>query len=240
MIEMNDSELTVLHSRATYDSRYWGRDGAIEIALVMSQKLRERCQDEKAAMLLVSTYYSAAGAALALWKKDKKQVRYLVRAISHTLSSRQYALVILDNVLVEDLEVDGGIRFSRHILNSMSLSQVEVLMSPFWAIALKCARFPRLVTKDRMKAIFLGRHVMSRQVDKEVDARALVAGKLAQLTADKIERESLRFIVMQAVESKNNLPPETRARLYNLLGEHENARRVGEEYGISDVILKSS
>jgi hypothetical protein len=121
---------------------------------------------------------------------------------------------------------------------NMNISQLEVLMSPFWGVATRALRVG-LFRKERFLAEMIGRQAYSMQDHGNDMAFALVAGKLMMFARDDKERLELRLAVARVADDES-FSVNDRARLYVLLGEPEKARILGEQQESKDVVLKSS
>ena len=227
------------HYNATHRSDYWGLNGAIQIANMMVDEIKRNhvrypfyMMMLTTHLLLLSTHFSAGNAAFFLWKKSKWKLHMLARAVFSAMFARTQARAIINLWKKADQTLST-------LFEDLTLSQLEVLMSPFWAIATKGARFPWFVEKDKKVARWIGRQAHSRYKYKENSiAYALVAGKLYHLAETRTERDTLRMILFRAVERKE-FSPADRARLHILLGEHEKAAKLGQQNGSSDIVLKS-
>lgn len=226
------------HYTATYSSCYWGSKGAIAIAKLLADELEEVGRNQEAKMLLLSTYYGAAGSSLALWKKQKWNLLYLFRTFKDSISARWLGEEIISVYVPPAFRWKEDSRAWDALLATLTESELEVLMSPYWAIALKVARFGTLFWRDKFTACLIGRRILASGKKEDTMSYALVAGKMYQLSKDGAERSKLKFVVMKATENKF-FAAKDRARLHILLGEHERAAELGKQEGLADVVLKA-
>ena len=224
------------HYLLSHAARYWGSNGAIFIAEMMVDEMRltrSEFPKEKfnhtSKLLMLSTYYSASASALSLWKRRKVGIVYFVRAVVNLLQAKWFAKKLVSTF-------DG----SADLVKSLTLSEIEVFISPDWAIATRGARLSWLVRKNKNRVLCIGRKALKQHSNDEGSmAYALLAGKMMQLLLICGERVRLEFIVTTAAEKTSGYHAKDRARLWNLLGHHEKARVLGEEAGSWDVVQKS-
>lgn len=109
------AELAGLHYDRSYEGNYFGHAGAIAIAHRIEEAMKREGEDEKKAfLLLLSTYYSAAGSALAQWGSRKWKLWLFIRGVSALRQATYYAATLLSTPGV----VERGYFF---FFNSLSL-----------------------------------------------------------------------------------------------------------------------
>ncbi len=225
-------ELASNHYEKSYASKYWGSNGAIRIAHSMAKEMDQFGISSQTTLLLLSTYFSAANTAFALWGKQKWKFWMMLRALHHLGRARFYADVVLDDYPKYHFGSTATLMYR-------TLSDLEVLMSPYCAIAVKGKRFPSLVEKEKETALWIGRYALHEHIALDGTLTyALLAGKVALLLDPCTEKENLLFLVRSASENKQ-FSRKDRVRLYLLLGEYDKAEELAKEDALPDVVLKA-
>ncbi len=226
------------HYDASYKSAYWGSKGAIATAKLLAEELKEEGSAKEAKMLLLSTYYSAAGSALAMWKKQKWNLKHFVRVVWNTIQARRCGEAVIGMYVKPTFRWASAAEAWDSLFFMFTHSELEVLMSPYWGIASKFARLGPLVHRDKFTAMLIGREALSMKSHEGEMSYALIAGKMMSLATDTAELYKFRLIVMRGTENKK-FAAKDRARLHILLGEYDKAQALGEQENLADVVLKA-